>query len=456
MTDVKVTPMDEEILDGGIANAGQVVRVPHVLRPSNPHSGSIHAFLRSLRDAGFTGAPMPVGIDEDGRERLVFIPGEVPVAPYPSWSQSDTALASVARLLRALHDTARWFDPEGLSWDNNLADRAGGSLVCHNDVCPENVVFRSGIAVGLVDFEFAAPGRPVYDLAHLGRLCVPIDDEVDQTRLGWRPADRFARLRSSRMPTDWVGMAGRNCSPRWKMRSTLSKQRSAAVSLPVTLHMSRCGTEPVAANDMNASADGGLSTVTGSSPPFSDAVSNSLNRRLLGAGQGQPTPLRQAPSEEMAGGSGCPRRVGGVNPDAPCLEDAIALAAAAHRGQRYPSPVAEPYIFHSLKLMLRFHDQIDQMAAVLHDAIEDSDLEVRDLVEAGYPADLVAAIDALTHRANESYHSYIERVAGNDVARRVKIADLGDNLANNYRAPNAPGNADRITRYESALARLCA
>ncbi len=188
--------MGEEQLDGGIANAGQVVRVgPHVLRPSSPHSRSIHAFLRAVRRAGFEGAPMPVGIDEDGRERLVFIEGDVPVPPYPDWSQSDTALVSIARLLRGLHDAARGFDPDGLTWEDGLADPAGGTLVCHNDVCPENVVFRDGIAIALLDFEFAAPGRPVYDLAHLARLYVPIEHEFDQARLGWRSADRLARLR---------------------------------------------------------------------------------------------------------------------------------------------------------------------------------------------------------------------------------------------------------------------
>ncbi len=125
----------------------------------------------------------------------MFVVGEVPVPPYPDWSQSDTALASIARLLRELHDAAREFEAQGLTWDDALADPAGGTLVCHNDVCPENVVFRDGIAVALLDFEFAAPGRPVYDLAHLARLCVPIDDEFDQARLGWQPADRPARLR---------------------------------------------------------------------------------------------------------------------------------------------------------------------------------------------------------------------------------------------------------------------
>ena len=186
----------EQPLDGGIANAGKVVRVgPHVLRPASPHSGSIHAFLRAVRATGFEGASFPVGVDEDGRERLEFIDGEVPVPPYPDWSQSDAALTSIARLLRGLHDAAREFDPQGRTWEERLADPAGGTLVCHNDVELSNVVFREGIAVALLDFEFAAPGRPVYDLAQLARLCTPIDDEVDQDRLGWRPADRPARVR---------------------------------------------------------------------------------------------------------------------------------------------------------------------------------------------------------------------------------------------------------------------
>ena len=68
-------------------------------------------------------------------------------------------------------------------------------MICHNDVCLENVVFRDGAAVALLDFDFAAPGRPVYDLAQFARLCVPVDDEVSAARLGWQPADKPARLR---------------------------------------------------------------------------------------------------------------------------------------------------------------------------------------------------------------------------------------------------------------------
>jgi aminoglycoside phosphotransferase (APT) family kinase protein len=138
---------------------------------------------------------MPVGIDGDGRERLEFIDGDVPSAPYPAWCQSDSTLASIAERLRGLHDASRDFDPRGLTWNDALADPAGGTIVCHNDVEPSNVVFREGRAVAFIDFEFAAPGRPVYDLAQLARLCVPIESDLDQDRIGWHPANRPARLR---------------------------------------------------------------------------------------------------------------------------------------------------------------------------------------------------------------------------------------------------------------------
>jgi hypothetical protein len=188
--------MDGEQLTGGVANAGQVTRVgSHVLRPSNAHTPSIHRFLTSLRRAGFDGASEPVGVDDQGRERLVFIEGDVPVAPYPGWAQSDRALASITDLMRHLHDAARAFDQTTSTWSREMADPMGGPIICHNDVCLENVVFREGEAAGFLDFDFAAPGRPVYDLAQMARMCVPIDDDVNAARLGWGPVNHPARLR---------------------------------------------------------------------------------------------------------------------------------------------------------------------------------------------------------------------------------------------------------------------
>jgi hypothetical protein len=187
--------MDEEPLAGGIANAGAVTRIgSHVLRPASPHVASIHDLMRRVRLAGFDGGPVPAGSGQDGRECLEYIEGDVPVPPYPGWAQSSRALESVASLLRRFHDASRSFDMAGTSWSAELADPVGGEIICHNDVCLENVVFRDGVATALLDFDFAAPGRPVYDLARLTLMCVPMDDDISAARLGWQPADKIARL----------------------------------------------------------------------------------------------------------------------------------------------------------------------------------------------------------------------------------------------------------------------
>ncbi len=184
------------MLQGGVANAGAVVREgTYVLRPANPHSEVIHAFLRHVRAAGFDGVPDPVRIDPDGRERLVFIPGDVTWPPFPAWCQSDKALASIAELLARFHDAAQGFVAPVGTWNRELADPVGGSVVCNNDVCLENVVFRDNAAVALVDFDFAAPGRPLFDLAVMARMCVPLDTPADAAVWGLGSLDPFRRLR---------------------------------------------------------------------------------------------------------------------------------------------------------------------------------------------------------------------------------------------------------------------
>jgi hypothetical protein len=200
------SPDDAEVLVGGVANAGAVIRRGEVVeRPANAHSPTIHALLRHLRTAGFDGVPSPIALGPDGcaagREHLGFVPGEVAVPPYPAWAQSDATLASIAALLRRFHDATVGFEvPPGATWSGELADPEPGPLVerviCHNDVCLENVVHRRGVAVALLDFDFAAPGRREFDLACMARMCVPIDLHEYARRLGWSvDVDPFRRLR---------------------------------------------------------------------------------------------------------------------------------------------------------------------------------------------------------------------------------------------------------------------
>jgi hypothetical protein len=188
---------EREILQGGVANAGAVVREgAYVLRPSNSHTEVIHTLLRHVRAEGFEGVPEPVGIDPDGREQLVFIPGDVAWPPFPSWCQTDKALASIAELLYGFHSATKGFEPSPeATWNRELADSAGGTVICHNDVCIENVVFQEGRAIALLDFDFAAPGRPLYDLAAMARMCVPLDTQQDAVVWGFGSFDPFRRLR---------------------------------------------------------------------------------------------------------------------------------------------------------------------------------------------------------------------------------------------------------------------
>ncbi len=82
-------------------------------------------------------------------------------------------LREVATLLRDFHAAMTSFNPED-GWSSELADPAGGPVLCHNDVCPENVVFRDGRAVALLDFDFAAPGRRAWDVARTARMWIPV------------------------------------------------------------------------------------------------------------------------------------------------------------------------------------------------------------------------------------------------------------------------------------------
>jgi len=104
--------------------------------------------------------------------------------------------------------------------------------------------------------------------------------------------------------------------------------------------------------------------------------------------------------------------------------------------------------------MLSVDDPAARMAAVLHDILEDTPLTERDLRAARVPEDVIAAVVALTHRPQDSYQAYIEQLAPHELARRVKLADLADNLANNRALPPTPEVRARIDRYERAQRQL--
>ncbi|HEY9776634.1 MAG TPA: phosphotransferase [Planktothrix sp.] len=186
----------EHTFPGGVVNAGSVVRVgDKVFRPAGPHTPVIHAFLRHLQGRGFTCAPHPLDI-RDGKECLSFIEGSAAHYPYPEWCLGDEALSKVARAMRQFHDAARGFDfPKDAEFNYNLADPLGGPIIGHNDISLENTVFKEGEVVGFLDFDFAAPGRPLWDIARAVILWVPIDNPDLAHSYGFGGRDPYKRLK---------------------------------------------------------------------------------------------------------------------------------------------------------------------------------------------------------------------------------------------------------------------
>jgi (p)ppGpp synthase/HD superfamily hydrolase len=136
----------------------------------------------------------------------------------------------------------------------------------------------------------------------------------------------------------------------------------------------------------------------------------------------------------------------------PTLEDAIALAVEAHRGQR--DKAGQTYILHPLRVMMRLETEAERMAAILHDVVEDTPYTLERLRELGYPQEVLSALECLTKREGESYEAFIERVRPHPLARRVKLADLEDNMDVRRLAAVGPREAERLARYRAAWSRL--
>jgi hypothetical protein len=133
------------------------------------------------------------------------------------------------------------------------------------------------------------------------------------------------------------------------------------------------------------------------------------------------------------------------------VDDAIALAVHAHRGQL--DKRKEPYLLHVFRVMLSQQDETARIVAVLHDSLEDTSVTLADLRAAGYSDEICEAVDCLTRRPDEPYEKMIDRVAANPLARCVKLADLADNM-DPKRQLNGPEGAEHLAKYQAAWKRL--
>jgi hypothetical protein len=180
----------------GVVRVGATVR-----RPCNPQSAAIHAYLRHLERSGFTQAPRFLGIDARGREVLTYLAGEIAGRPLHPWAGRDDVLVAIARFQRRLHDASLGFTlPAGAQWRAALHIEGVPpafdvpELIGHNDMTPENLIFRDAVPVGIIDFDLAGPTTRLLDVIVTLRWWAPLCDPVDRDPV-MRDLDAGERMR---------------------------------------------------------------------------------------------------------------------------------------------------------------------------------------------------------------------------------------------------------------------
>ena len=108
------------------------------------------------------------------------------------------------------------------------------------------------------------------------------------------------------------------------------------------------------------------------------------------------------------------------------LLKAIELATKLHEGQVDKSN--KPYILHPMRVMESLDDIECKILGALHDVIEDCDIDEEGLIEAGIPEYLVRKLPLLSKKKGEKYFDYILRAKSDELTRKVKLADLKDNM----------------------------
>jgi hypothetical protein len=165
----------EEQLDGG--NIGGAVRAGDTVhRAAGPWTPAVHALLAHLAAKAFTGAPRPLGFDEQGREVLTFLEGETVGSgkPWPAWTHAEDTLDQVARWMRAYHQAVVDFvPPPGAVWREG-GTWSPGLIIGHNDTAPYNAAWHQGALAGFFDWDFAGPATPEWDLAFAAFSWVPM------------------------------------------------------------------------------------------------------------------------------------------------------------------------------------------------------------------------------------------------------------------------------------------
>ena len=136
------------------------------------------------------------------------------------------------------------------------------------------------------------------------------------------------------------------------------------------------------------------------------------------------------------------------------LQRAIEIALEAHKGALDKG--GNPYILHPLRLMLQMDSEEEMIVAILHDVVEDSEKWSFDKLQAeGFSIKIINSLRSITkENENEDYEKFIDRSIRDKIGRKVKIADISDNLDISRLKEVTDKDILRINKYKKALEKL--
>lgn len=137
------------------------------------------------------------------------------------------------------------------------------------------------------------------------------------------------------------------------------------------------------------------------------------------------------------------------------LGRAISLAALLFKDRT--DKQGRPYITHCLRVMGNVGPDPElQVIAVLHDVIED--IEEYDIERLRNELNLTLrqeeALILLTHQNDVSYDDYIHKIAFNEDAKTIKVADLIDNSNITRLKGLGKSDFDRLEKYHRSFVYL--
>ena len=133
----------------------------------------------------------------------------------------------------------------------------------------------------------------------------------------------------------------------------------------------------------------------------------------------------------------------------PLTKRAILFAFDAHRGQYDKSGL--PYISHPLHVAESMETEDECVVALLHDVLEDTDITIEDLTRIGISDRQIAALKLLCHDDSVPYLEYVQAIRGDQIARKVKLADLHHNSDLTRLSVITTQDIERVEKYKQAI-----